>query len=211
MFDKIFGKIISFLENTICDISIDEDKIIKKKNPSNLIKKSNSLLKDKMKSFIEMEIQNNKNKNLFEEYTIDSIPILMVIQLLDIIENYPNFVEIFINKCFPHEKEIFLAFSFYLSNIAFDRLLSGRLNIFFDRNKLVLDDYEEFFLGLFEQSFELFESDSIDQVRFSIIQKEAQNMPSSILWKAKIFKLKYPSMKTESSLSKYFNSSCNQK
>ena len=212
-FDKIFGAIISFIENNICDIDIEEDKIKKKKNPSNLIKKSNKLLKDKMKSFIEMEIQNNKNKNFFEEYKSNSIPILMSIQLLNIIENYPNFVELFINKCFPNEKEILLAFSFYLSNIAYDRLLSGRLNIFFARNKLVLDDYEDFFLGLFEQSFELFESSKfIDQERFSLIQKEAQNMPSSIFWKAKIFKLKYPSMKTDSSLSKYFNSSSlNQK
>ena len=209
--DKIFKKILNFMENNIFDI--EEEKILKKNNPTNLINKSNKLLKEKMKSFLEMEKHNKKKKIIFEEYNIDSIPILMILQLLTIIENYSYFVESFINKCFPNEKEIILAFSFYLSNIAYDRLLSGRLNIFFNRNKLVLDNYEEFYLGLFEYSFELFESNNyIDQEKFSRIQSEAENIPSSILWKNKTFKIKYPTVKSESSLSKYFNSSSmNQK
>ena len=213
MFNKIFGKILNFIENTIDDLNIDEDKILKRKNPLNLLTKSNKLLKEKMKSFIEVGNQKNNNKNFFEEYKIKSIPTLMIMQLLGIVEKYPNFIEVFISKCFPNEKEIILAFSFYLSNIAYDRLLSGRLNIFFNRNKLVLDCYDDFFIGLFEQSYELFESNKyIDQEKFTRIQSEAENMPSSILWRAKTFKLKYPAMKSESSLSKYFNnSSMNQK
>ena len=208
MFNKIFGKILNFFENNIYDLNTDEDKILKRKNPLNLLNKSNKLLKEKMKSFIEMEVQNNKSKNLYEEYKINSIPILMIMQLLGLIEKYPNFIEVFISKCFSNEKEIILAFSFYLSNVAFDRLLSGRLNIFFNRSKIVLDCYDDFYIGLFEQSYELLESNKyIDQEKFSRIQSEAENMPSSILWKAKTFKLKYPAMKSESSLSKYFNNS----
>ena len=213
MFDKIFGKIINFIENTICDIDIDEDKILKKKNPSNIIKKSNKLLKEKMKSFIEIEIHNKTNKNLFQEFDINKLPTLMALQLLSIIEKFPNFIETFVNVCFPNEKEIILAFSFYLSSIAFDRLLSGRLNIFFNRNKLVLDDYQDFYLGLFEYTYELFESNKyMEQEKFSKIQSEAENMPSSILWKAKNLKIKFPEINSDSSLSNYFNnSSMNQK
>ena len=206
MFDKIFGKILNFFENNICDI--EEDKIMKKNNPSSLISKSNKLLKEKMKSFFEMQNQNNNNKILFEEYNVNKIPILMILQFLTIIEKYPNFIESFVVHCFPNDKEIILAFAFYLSNIAYDRLLSGRLNIFFNRNKLVLDNYEDFYLVLFEYSLELFESKNyIDQEKFSKIQSEAENMPSSILWKTGIFKLKYPKVSSESSLSKYFNNS----
>ena len=213
MLDKIFGKIINFFENTICDIDLDEDKILKKKNPSNIIKKSNKLLKEKMKSFIEIENHNKTNKNLFQEFDINKLPTLMTLQLLSIIEKFPNFVETFVNVCFPNEKEIILAFSFYLSSIAFDRLLSGRLNIFFNRNKLVLDDYQDFYLGLFEYTYELFESNKYnEQEKFSKIQSEAEDMPSSILWKAQNLKIKFPEMNTESSLSKYFNNSViNQK
>lgn len=206
MFDKIFGKILNFFENNICDI--EEDKIMKKNNPSSLISKSNKLLKEKMKSFFEMQNQNNDNKILFEEYNVNKIPILMILQFLTIIEKYPNFIESFVVQCFPNDKEIILAFAFYLSNIAYDRLLSGRLNIFFNRNKLVLDNYEDFYLGLFEYSLELFGSKNIiDQEKFSKLQSEAENMPSSILWKTGIFKLKYPKVSSESSLSKYFNNS----
>ena len=209
MFEKIFGKILSFFENNICDI--EEDKIMKKNNPSTLMGKSNKLLKEKMKSFFEIQKQNNENKNLFEEYKINEIPILMVLQFLTIIEKYPNFIESFVVRCFPQDREIILAFAFYLSSIEYDRLLSGRLNIFFNRNKQVLDNYEDFYLGLFEYSLELFESKYIDQEKFSMLQSEAENMPSSILWKTKIFKLKYPKVNTESSLSKYFNNSSMQK
>lgn len=207
MVDKIFGKILNFIDNTFYEANIEVDKIIKRKTPSHLIKESNDLLKEKMKSFYQTEIQTNRTKNFFEEYDVNSIPILMIMQFLSIIEIYPNFIESFINKCFPNEKEIILAFSFYLSNIAYDRLLSGRLNLFFDKNKLVLDIYEEFYIGLFGEAYELFDSNKcIDQEKFLKIQKEAENMPSSILWNAKKFKLKYPAMKIESSLSKYFNS-----
>lgn len=209
--EKIFKKILNFMESNIVDI--EEDKILKKNNLSNLINKSNILLKEKMKSFLEMQKMKKKKKIIFEEYNTESIPILMMLQLLTIIEKYPNFVELFAIKCFPNEKEIILAFSFYLSDIAYDRLLSGRLNIFFNRNKLVLDNYEEFYLGLFEYAYDLFESNKyIDQEKFSRLQSEAENMPSSILWKTKNFKLKYPTVQSENSLSKFFNSSSvNQK
>lgn len=211
MFNKIFGQILNFIENSISDLNIEEDKIIKKNNPSNLIKKSYKLLKEKMKSFNMMKTKNDRD--IFEEFNINSIPLLMILQLLYIIEHFPNFIESFINKCFPNEKEIILAFSFYLSSIEFDRLLSGRLNIFFNRDKIVFDKYIEFYLGLFEQSFELFESNKNSYYElFSGIQSEAENMPSSIFWKTNTFKLKYPAVKTDSSLSHYFNSSSmNQK
>lgn len=42
-FDKVYNKIMSFIENNIYDISIEESKIKKKKNPANLINKSNQL------------------------------------------------------------------------------------------------------------------------------------------------------------------------
>ena len=207
MFNLIFGKIIYFIENNITDLNIEEDKIIKKKTPLNLIKKSYKILNEKMKSFNEMmKIKNDKD--IFEEFNINTIPLLMIIQLLYIIELFPNFIESFINKCFPNEKEIILAFSFYLSSIEYDRLLSGRLNIFFNRDKMVFDKYNEFYLGLFEQSYELFESNKNSFYdSFSGIKSEAENMPSSIFWKSNTFKLKYPAVKTDSSLSHYFNSS----
>jgi hypothetical protein len=207
MFNKIFGNITNFIENSITDLNIEEDKIFKKKNPLNLIKRSYKILNEKMKSFNEMMKLKN-DKDIFEEFNINSIPLLMIMQLLYIIDLYPNFIESFINKCFPNEKEIILAFSFYLSSIEYDRLLSGRLNIFFNRDKIVFDKYNEFYLGLFEQSFELFESNKNSLYEsFSGIKSEAENMPSSIFWKSNTFKLKYPSVKADSSLSHYFNSS----
>ena len=91
MFNLIFGKIIYFIENNITDLNIEEDKIIKKKTPLNLIKKSYKILNEKMKSFNEMmKIKNDKD--IFEEFNINTIPLLMIIQLLYIIELFPNFI-----------------------------------------------------------------------------------------------------------------------
>ena len=190
-------------------MEIEEDKIYKKLNPLNLLNKSNLLLKEKMKSY---NVINKSKKSFFEEYKINSIPILMLIQSLYIIEKYPNFLEFFIKKFFSHEKEIILAFSFYLSNISFDRLLSGRLNVFFDRTKIVLDTYEEFYLGLLSLTFDLFEDNNGNYHKiFYELESEAINMPSSIFWKCKLFKLKYHEIGIDSSLSSYFNNSINQK
>ena len=208
IFKKIFGKILDFFNNNLA-VEIEEDKIYKKLNPLNLLNKSNLLLKEKMKSY---NVINKSKKSFFEEYKINSIPILMLIQSLYIIEKYPNFLEFFIKKFFPHEKEIILAFSFYLSNISFDRLLSGRLNVFFDRTKLVLDTYEEFYLGLLSLTFDLFEDNNGNYHKiFYELESEAINMPSSIFWKCKLFKLKYQEIGFDSSLSSYFNNSINQK
>ena len=208
MFKKIIGKILDFFSNNISG-EVDEDKIIKKLNPLILLNKSNRLLKEKMKSY--NMINTNKN-NFFEEYKINSIPILMLLQSLYIIEKYPNFVDLFINKFFSHEKEIMFAFSFYLSSITYDRLLSGRLNVFFDRAKLVLDTYEEFYLGLFAFAFDLFEANNGNYHKiFYELENEAINMPSTIFWKCKIFKLKNQENGLDSSLSSYFNNSINQK
>lgn len=204
LFKKIFNKILDFFNNTI-PVEVEEDKIYKKNNPLNLLSKSNKLLKEKMKSY--NVIKPNK-KDYFEEYKINSIPILMLIQSLYIIEKYPNFLEFFINKFFPHDKEIIFALSFYLSNICFDRLLSGRLNIFFDKSKLVLDTYEEFYLGLFSHTYDLFEANAGNYHKiFCQIESEAINMPSSIFWKCKIFKINYQEIGLDSSLSSYFNCS----
>ena len=208
MFKKIFGKILDFFCNSIA-AEVEEDKIYKKMNPLNLLSKSNRLLKEKMKSY--NMIKTNKI-NFFEEYKINSIPILMLLQVLQIIEKYPTFLELFINKFFSHEKEILFAFSFYLSNISFDRLLSGRLNVFFDRTKLVLDTYENFYLGLFTYAFDLFETNNGNYHKiFYELENEAINMPSTIFWKCKLFKLKYQENGLDSSLSSYFNNSINQK
>ena len=213
MFKKIFGRILKFIETNLSDINIDEDKIAKKCNPENLLKKSYNLLKEKRLSYTNMVNNKSDSKDLLEEYNINSIPILMLLQMLYIIEKFPNFIESFVSKCFPDEKEIILAFSFYLSSIAFDRLLSGRLNLYFNKGKNVLDAYIEFYLGLFDLSFDLLESKkNIYHDAFLGIESEAQNMPSSIFWKTKTFKLKYPEIKSESSLTSYFNnSSMNQK
>ena len=208
MFKKIFGKILDFFSNSFT-AEVDEDKIFKKMNPLNLLSKSNRLLKEKMKSY--NMIKTNKI-NFFEEYKINSIPILMLLQALKIIEKYPTFLDLFINKFFSHEKEILFAFSFYLSNITFDRLLSGRLNVFFDRTKLVLDTYENFYLGLFAYAFDLFEANNGNYHKiFYELENEAINMPSTIFWKCKLFKLKYQENGLDSSLSSYFNNSINQK
>ena len=208
LFKKIFDKILEFFNNNL-EMELDEDKLYKKINPLNLLNKSNSLLKEKMKSYNMMK----SNKiNFFEEYRINSIPILMLLQTLFIIEKYPNFLENFINKFFIHEKEIIFAFSFYLSNITFDRLSSGRLNVFFDRTKLVLDTFEEFYLGLFALSFDLFEENNGNYyIIFYKLENEAINMPSSIFWKCKLFKLKYQKFGFDSSLSSFFNNNINQK
>ena len=208
MFKKIFGKILDFFNNSISN-EIEEDKIYKKLNPLNLLSKSNLLLKEKMKSY---NMIKSSKKIFFEEYKINSIPILMLLQSLYIIEKYPNFLEFFINKFFSHEKEIILALSFYLSSISFDRLLSGRLNVFFDRTKLVLDTYEEFYLGLFALTFDLFEEYNGNYHKiFYELESEAINIPSSIFWKCKLFKLKYQEFGIDSSLSSYFNNSINPK
>ena len=209
MFKKIFGKILDFFSNSFT-AEVEEDKIFKKMNPLNLLSKSNRLLKEKMKSY--NMIKTNKN-NFFEEYKINSIPILMLLQSLYIIERYPDFLEVFINKFFSHEKEIIFALSFYLSSISYDRLLSGRLNVFFDKTKLVLDTYQEFYLGLFSLVFDLFDANNGNYHKiFSELESEAINMPSSIFWKCKIFKLNYQEINLDSSLSSFFNNSmANQK
>ena len=204
IFKNIFTKILDFFNNGLGE-EVEEDKIFKTNNPLNLLTKSNRLLKEKMKSY---NIIKTNKKDYFEEYKINSIPILMLLQSLYMIEKYPNFIELFINKFFSHEKEIIIALSFYLSNISFDRLLSGRLNVFFDKTKLVLDTYEEFFLGLFSLIFDLFDANNGNYHKiFSELESEAINMPSSIFWKCKIFKLKYQEMGLDSSLSSYFNDS----
>ena len=209
LFNKIFTIILDFFNNGL-DAEVEEDKIYKKRNPLNLLNKSNKLLKEKMKSY--NMIKTNKN-NFFEEYKINSIPILMLLQSLYIIERYPDFLEVFINKFFSHEKEIIFALSFYLSSIAYDRLLSGRLNVFFDKTKLVLDTYQEFYLGLFSLVFDLFDANNGNYHKiFSELESEAINMPSSIFWKSKIFKLNYQEINLDSSLSSFFNNSmANQK
>ena len=209
MFKKIFGKILDFFNNNI-NVEIEEDKIYKKFNSPNLLNKSNLLLKEKMKSY---NMIKSTKKEFFEEYKkVNSIPILMLLQTLYIIEKYPNFLEIFINKFFIQEKEIILALSFYLSSISFDRLLSGRLNVFFNRSKLVLDTFREFNLGLILHLFDLFEQHNGNYHKiFHELESESINMPSTMLWKSKIFKLKYHEIELDSSLSSYFNNSINQK
>ena len=208
IFKKIFGKILDFYNNSL-NIEIEEDKIYKKLNPLNLLNKSNLLLKEKMKSY---NMIKSTKKDFFEEYKINSIPILMLLQSLYIIEKYPNFLEIFINKFFSKEMEIMFSLSFYLSNISFDRLLSGRLNVFFNRTKLVIDTFEEFYLGLIFHLFDLFEEHNGNYHKiFHELESEAINMPSTMFWKCKIFKLKFHEIELDSSLSSYFNNSINQK
>jgi hypothetical protein len=212
MFKKIFEQILNFIQNNLSEIHLDEDKIIKNRNPENLLKKSYNLLKEKRLSYTNIIKGKNKDIDLLEEFNINSIPILMAIQMLFIIQKYPDFVEEFA-KLFPDEKEIVLAFSFYLSSISYDRLLSGRLNLYFNKGKNVLDVYNDFYLGLFGLSLDLFNSKKNNYYEiFLELESEAKKFPSSIFWKTKIFKSKYFEVKTESSLTSYFNnSSVNQK
>ena len=185
---------------------------LKTRNPENLLKKSYNLLKEKRLSYTNIIKGKNKNTDLLEEFNINSIPILMAIQMLFIIQKYPDFVEEFA-KLFPDDKEIVLAFSFYLSSISYDRLLSGRLNLYFNKGKNVLDVYNDFYLGLFGLTLDLFNSKKNNYYEiFLELESEAKKFPSSIFWKTKIFKSKYFEVKTESSLTSYFNnSSVNQK
>jgi hypothetical protein len=213
MFKKIFEQILNFIQNNLSEIHLDEDKIIKNRNPENLLKKSYNLLKEKRLSYTNMNKgKNNKSNELFEEFNINGIPILMAIQMLFIIEKYPDFIEEFA-KLFPDDKEIVLAFSFYLSSISYDRLLSGRLNLYFNKGKNVLDVYNDFYLGLFGLSLDLFNSKKNNYYEiFLELESEPKKFPSSIFWKTKLFKSKYFEVKNESSLSSYFNnSSVNQK
>ena len=212
MFKKIFEQILNFIQNNLSEIHLDEDKIIKNRNPENLLKKSYNLLKEKRLSYTNIIKGKNKNTDLLEEFNINSIPILMAIQMLFIIQKYPDFVEEFA-KLFPDDKEIVLAFSFYLSSISYDRLLSGRLNLYFNKGKNVLDVYNDFYLGLFGLTLDLFNSKKNNYYEIFLgLESEAKKFPSSIFWKTKIFKSKYFEVKTESSLTSYFNnSSVNQK
>jgi hypothetical protein len=212
MFKKIFEQILNFIQNNLSEIHLDEDKIIKNRNPENLLKKSYNLLKEKRLSYTNIIKGKNKDIDILEEFNINSIPILMAIQMLFIIQKYPDFVEEFA-KLFPDEKEIVLAFSFYLSSISYDRLLSGRLNLYFNKGKNVLDVYNDFYLGLFGLTLDLFNSKKNNYYEiFLELESEAKKFPSSIFWKTKIFKSKYFEVKTESSLTSYFNnSSVNQK
>jgi hypothetical protein len=212
MFKKIFEQILNFIQNNLSEIHLDEDKIIKNRNPENLLKKSYNLLKEKRLSYTNIIKGKNKDIDLLEEFNINSIPILMAIQMLFIIQKYPDFVEEFA-KLFPDDKEIVLAFSFYLSSISYDRLLSGRLNLYFNKGKNVLDVYNDFYLGLFGLTLDLFNSKKNNYYEiFLELESEAKKFPSSIFWKTKIFKSKYFEVKTESSLTSYFNnSSVNQK
>jgi hypothetical protein len=212
MFKKIFEQILNFIQNNLSEIHLDEDKIIKNRNPENLLKKSYNLLKEKRLSYTNIIKGKNKNTDLLEEFNINSIPILMAIQMLFIIEKYPDFIEEFA-KLFPDDKEIVLAFSFYLSSISYDRLLSGRLNLYFNKGKNVLDVYNDFYLGLFGLSLDLFNSKKNNYYEiFLELESEPKKFPSSIFWKTKLFKSKYFEVKNESSLSSYFNnSSVNQK
>lgn len=213
MFKKIFEQILNFIQHNLSEIELDEGKIIKNRNPEILLKKSYNLLKEKRLSYNNMiKGKNNKIKELFEEFNINEIPILMTIQMLFIIEKYPDFVEEFA-KLFPDEKEIILAFSFYLSSISYDRLLSGRLNLYFNKGKNVLDVYNDFYLGLFGLSLDLFNSKKNNYYEIFLgLESEAKNFPSSIFWKTKLFKSKFFEVKSESSLTSYFNnSSVNQK
>lgn len=213
MFKKISEQILKFIQNNLSEINLDEDKIIKRRNPEVLLKKSYNLLKEKRVSYTNMiKDKNDNTKELFEEFSINRIPILMAIQMLFIIEKYPDFIEEFA-KLFPEEKEIIIAFSFYLSSISFDRLLSGRLNLYFNKGKNVLDVYNDFYLGLFGLCLDLFNSKKNNYYEvFLGLESEAKNFPSSIFWKTKLFKSKYFEVKSESSLTSYFNnSSVNQK
>ena len=212
MFKKIFEQILNFIQNNLSEIHLDEDKIIKNRNPENLLKKSYNLLKEKRLSYTNIIKGKNKNIDLLEEFNINSIPILMAIQMLFIIQKYPDFVEEFA-KLFPDDKEIVLAFSFYLSSISYDRLLSGRLNLYFNKGKNVLDVYNDFYLGLFGLTLDLFNSKKNNYYEiFLELETKTKKFPSSIFWKTKIFKSKYFEVKTESSLTSYFNnSSVNQK
>ena len=213
MFKIIFEQILNFIQNNLSEIHLDEDKMIKYRKPENLLKKSYNLLKEKRLSYTNMiKGKNNTSNELFEEFSINRIPILMAIQMLFIIEKYPDFVEEFA-KLFSDDKEIVLAFSFYLSSISYDRLLSGRLNLYFNKGKNVLDVYNDFYLGLFGLTLDLFNSKKNNYYEiFLELESEAKKFPSSIFWKNKIFKSKYFEVKTESSLTSYFNnSSVNQK
>ena len=71
---------------------------------------------------------------------------------------------------------------------------------------------KNFILGLFSLIFDLFEEYNGNYHKiFYELESEAVNMPSSILWKCKLFKLKYQEIGIDSSLSSYFNNSINPK
>lgn len=171
-------------------------------NISSIISKSYELFKQKLNNC-------GENGTFIEEFDCESIPAIMIIQLFFIFEKFPDFISEFLQNFFVNEKEIIIMFSFYLTWIAIDRLESGRLNLYFNKNKNVLDIFNEFFLGLFNLAYNiLVKNQNNNTCLFKKIRNEATNLPSSILWGVKNFKIKFPEMKTnESSLSSYFNNS----
>ena len=131
----------------------------------------------------------------------------MILQIINMIEKYPIFLENFTKKFFTnykHSKAVILAFSFYLSNIAYDRLISGRLNLFFNKDKELRYTYEKFFLGLFCFSYDLTCTYNYYDV-FGKLESEAVNLPSTMFWEYEKFADKFPELKKVNTVSSIFS------
>lgn len=174
------------------------------------IQKSSASFKNKIFSYMELSKEKEKN-NFFKEVNTENISPLMLLQLLFIIEKFPNFIYLFIKNFLHEEKEALLFFSFYLTWIGLQVLKQGRLNLYFNKQKNIFDTFNEFYLGLFDYSFILLDSYKTNNYYvFSKIEREARDFPSSIFWRVKSFKQRYPEIKSETSLTSFFNNLSNE-
>ena len=207
MYKVILSRVVQFItiENNENFLKYDITKVSSNNNSKNI-----SVILTKSYELFKQKLYNCEECHTFiDEFDSEKIPAIMIIQLFFIFEKFPDFISAFVQNFFVNEKEIIIMFSFYLTWIAVDRLKSGRLNLYFNKNKNVLDTFNEFFLGLFNLTYNILEkSQKLNTCFLKKVRNEANNLPSSILWGVKNFKHKFPEMKTtESSLSSYFNNS----
>ena len=153
-----------------------------------------------------------KSKYLNDELQKNDINIFSLLQLLKILDFYFSFFnENIFNK--NEDKNIweidsFFYYSIKISSIIYNYMIKGNFNGLFNINKNIFLVVDKLYYGFIQLSIELF-NQNFSQLNniFYYLKKEADDLPSSILWKFKIFSLKFNICDQEKKLELINNSS----
>ena len=155
---------------------------------------------------------NFKSKYLNDELKKNDINIFSLLQLLKILDfHYSFFKENIFNKNESKniwEIDSFFYYSIKITNIIYNYMIKGNFNGIFNINKNIFIVVDKLYYGFIQLSIDLFKQNysQINNI-FNYLKKEAEDLPSSILWKYKKFSQKFSINDKEKKLEFINNSS----
>lgn len=194
--DEIHFKILLKIFNSFYSMMLGKKKI---KENEDKIGKGVDIDKKTLEIFIQDNLQYNKGLNedvklLFE---VREINIFSLIQIIALIDKHPSFIENNYHSFDNGEGGNTLFFVLVnLSKISIEQIKSGTLNIYFNKNKNLVDTINEFFFGLIEIYKNIIDHTATNTelndigINLNNCYKMANDTQSSVLWKYNSFKEK---------------------